>query len=69
MQAYRIEMILAQDGIITLNDLPFQEGETVEVIVLPFPSPMQDGYPLRGKPVAYLEPAEPVACEDWEALR
>jgi len=26
-------------------------------------------YPLRGKPIRYIDPIEPVAEEDWEALR
>ena len=26
-------------------------------------------YPLRGVPVEYLDPAEPVAESDWSALR
>jgi len=69
MQAYRVEMILTQDGVITLSDLPFQEGEMVEVIVLPQLFPVRDGYPLRGTPIVYQEPTDPVAQEDWEALR
>ena len=26
-------------------------------------------YPLRGKPVAYIDPFEPVAQNDWDAQR
>jgi hypothetical protein len=34
MQAYRIETTLQQDGTVTLQHLPFQAGEPVEIIVL-----------------------------------
>jgi hypothetical protein len=26
-------------------------------------------YPLRGLPIQYLDPTEPVALEDWDALQ
>lgn len=70
LQACRIETTLTQNGTLTLDHLPFLAGETVEVIVLPnalLPS-SQDRYPLRGTPVQYQEPTEPVAEQEWEAL-
>ena len=56
---------------LTLNDLPFRAGETVEVILVSHSSSTKskNSYPLRGKPVRYIEPTEPVAEEDWELLR
>jgi len=70
LQAHRIETTLTQDGTLILEHLPFQAGETVEVIVLTnsFPSPTQDRYPLRGTSIEYLDPLEPVAEQDWEVL-
>jgi len=55
--------------VITLRDLPFRRGESVEVIVLPFAAVAAAGsrYPLRGTPVTFLAPTEPVADADWEA--
>ena len=46
----------------------FEAREQVEVIVLPhaFPTPAQAAYSLRGTPVRYQEPLEPVAETDWE---
>ncbi len=29
----------------------------------------QDRYPLRGLPFTYIDPTEPVAVDDWEALQ
>jgi hypothetical protein len=70
MQAYRVETTLTQDGTLTLRNLPLQAGESVEVIILVRPSavPGPQRYPLRGLPLRYIEPTEPVAQADWEAL-
>jgi hypothetical protein len=71
MSTYHVETKLTEDGKLTLNDLPFHAGEAVEVIVMlrpPNPATV-DRYPLRGKPIQYIEPTEPVAKRDWEALR
>ena len=69
MQAHRAETILSEDGVITLRNLPFSRGESVEVIVLPSPSAKETGpkYPLRGKSVKLIAPTEPVAEGDWES--
>jgi len=29
----------------------------------------QNRYPLRGRPFTYIDPTEPVAVDDWEALQ
>lgn len=64
----RIETTLQQDGTLTLKDLPFQAGETVEVIVTHKPTSHNGNqYPLRGSEVIYIEPFEPVAVTDWES--
>ena len=69
MQAYRVETTVAQDGTLTLSNLPLREGESVEVIILVQPSVTlgHPRYPLRGMPVCYIDPTEPVAEADWEA--
>jgi len=71
MQAHRAETTLSEDGVITLRDIPFRRGESVEVIVLPFSNTSVSGsrYPLRGTPVRLLAPTEPVADADWEAVQ
>ncbi len=69
MQAHRAETTLSEDGVLTLYDIPFRRGESVEVIVLPFATPAASGsrYPLRGTPVTLVAPTKPVADVDWEA--
>jgi hypothetical protein len=68
MLAHRIEAIVAQDKTLTLQNLPFQSGEHVEVIILSQPQRDvgQNRYPLRGIPTQYTDPTEPVAEDDWD---
>ena len=70
MQAYRVETTLEQDGMLTLSNLPLRAGEAVEVIISVQPSCLaldRQRYPLRGMPVHYVDPTEPVAQTEWEA--
>ena len=72
MQAYRLETTIPEDNTLTLQSLPFQAGEMVEVIILSrdaASSTPRDRYRLRGIPVTYVNPTEPVAQGDWEAVR
>lgn len=73
LQAHRVETTLQQDGTLTLDYLPFQAGESVEVIVLRRPAASvadTNPYPLRGVSVHYAEPFEPVAAvQEWDATR
>jgi hypothetical protein len=71
MQAVRVNTTIQEDGTLTVSHLPLQAGEVVEVIILVQPATTrpQDCYPLRGTPMTYIDPAEPVAEADWEAAR
>lgn len=71
MNAHRVETTLNQDGTLTLRDIPFQAGDTVEVIILERPRKPggENPYPLRGEPVRYADPTDPVAETEWDALR
>ncbi len=70
MDAVRIETTVDERGELHLTKLPFPAGEPVEVIVVPKPARQQgNGFPLRGVPIAYDRPTDPVAEEDWDALR
>jgi hypothetical protein len=71
MQAFRVNTTIQEDGILTVSHLPLQAGEVVEVIILVQPATAwpQDCYPLRGTPMTYIDPTEPVAEADWEAAR
>lgn len=70
-QAYRVHSQVSPDGSLKLENLPFQPGEEVEVIVLAEERRAREErhYPLRGKPLVYEDPTAPVADSDWQALR
>lgn len=71
MEAYRTEAKLEREGELRLSDLPFHAGDEVEVIVLRQDSAqtVENPYPLRGLPIRYEDPTEPVAESDWDALK
>ncbi len=71
MTSYKIETTMTDDGVLTLQGLPFQAGEAVEVVIQPLVStkPTNKEYLLRGHVVKYDEPFEPVAPDDWEATQ
>lgn len=73
LQAHRIETTLTQNGTLTLDHLPFQAGEAVEIIVLTTASSqhrvfLQDRATLHGTLLEYHDPLEPVAEQDRDAL-
>ena len=71
MRAYKVETTIPEDGILALDSLPFRAGEAVEVIILSRDEPPREKVrgSLRGKVLHYERPTEPVADEDWDALR
>ncbi|HYU31412.1 MAG TPA: hypothetical protein VEW48_04560 [Thermoanaerobaculia bacterium] len=74
MQAYKTAAKIERQGELRLLDLPFQAGDEVEVILLRREpaEPTQrkkNPYPLRGLPIRYEDPTEPVAEDDWEVLQ
>jgi hypothetical protein len=68
MEAYRIETTVRPDGSVKLEGLPYAVGQAVEVVVLPHDTRGQTAsYSLRGTPITYVDPTDPVSAEDWEA--
>jgi len=67
----RIEATLEKDGTLTLKNLPFHAGDVVEVTINPkTDTTRQKGRQrLRGTPISYKAPFEPVAADDWESAR
>lgn len=68
MEAFRVETTVQSDGSVKLEGLPFAVGQTVEIIVLSHDraNPPDRGS-LRGTPITYVDPTEPVSAEDWKA--
>ncbi len=71
MSIYRTTTTVTSNGTLTIEHLPFEPGEQVEVVVSHSSqaSDTQQRYPLRGTPIRYIDPFGGVAEEDWEALK
>ena len=70
MQAHQIETAVQSNGKIVLENLPFDEGEEVEIIILETKVKKETAQKsLRGTLLKYEQPFEPIAVEDWEALK
>lgn len=71
MQAYAYETTVDKGGMLTIKNLPFTDGETVEVIIILRPKlkHTKKRYPFWGKPIKYLNPTDPVAETDWEVIK
>ena len=65
----KVRKILEKDGTLTLEELPYQKGDQVEVTILPTSSPskIENSYSLRGTVIRFETPTDPVADSEWEA--
>jgi len=74
MQDVKLEAVVSSDGGLWIEALPFPAGTRVEVIVRGRKTetqapPETDRYPLRGKPIRYVDPFEGVATDAWDAMK
>jgi hypothetical protein len=72
MEAVRIEATVQPNGRIVVENLPFAEGDRVEVIVLEASDSDRRATEnrLKGKLLKYQDPFEPAAPEgDWDVLK
>ena len=57
METLRVEKVIQQNGTVVLENLPFGEGETIEIIILKPKAEGEKGrYPLRGTVYKYENP-------------
>ena len=72
MNAHVVETVIPESGEIKIKNYPFQPGDNVQIIMLKL-EPRKAGnartFTMRGLPLTYIDPTEPVAMEDWEALK
>jgi hypothetical protein len=73
MKSHKAEVVLTEDGALTLRNIPFHCGDCVEVVVRKLPKeiahPNGNRYPYHGIVIQYQDPTEPVALDDWEATQ
>jgi hypothetical protein len=71
METHWMNATIGEHGELVLENLPFKPGQSVEVFVLPRPMPRAHGDKgaLGDSVLEYRGPFEPVASEDWEALK
>ena len=67
---YQVKTRIEPAGTIVLHDLPFHEGEPVLVVVKTcLPQVEKQSYSLRGLPLEYANPFDPVADDEWSVLQ
>lgn len=72
METVRVEAVVQRNGRLIIDDLPFDEGEIVEVVVsdVKGSDSITEDNPLKGSVLKYDEPFGPaVPLEDWEVLK
>jgi hypothetical protein len=67
MEAHWKEAIIDPQRGVILNDLPFEPGEAVEILIVSKSRlTFSETASLAGSVLTYQDPCEPVALEDWE---
>ena len=73
MEAVRIETTVQPNGRVVVENLPFDEGDKVEIIILEAKEEISDQhepYPLRGTAYKYEDPFSPlISLEDWQPFK
>ena len=71
MQAHWRDAAVGAQGELHLEGLPFEPGQPVEVLVISktADSTTSADRSLQDSVLEFRDPTEPVACEDWDALR
>ncbi|MGR3317862.1 MAG: hypothetical protein ACUZ8O_05220 [Candidatus Anammoxibacter sp.] len=71
MHKCQIEATISKDKALTIKGLPFQAGDKVDVIVesCKHQKVSSKKYPLKGKPINYVDPFACVSEKDWEVLK
>jgi hypothetical protein len=70
-EAHRTEATIGGHGTLLLQNLPFEPGQPVEVLVVSRQrtEAEETSRSLLGSVLEYRDPFQPVADEEWEALR
>ncbi|MBV6477672.1 MAG: hypothetical protein HGGPFJEG_00416 [Ignavibacteria bacterium] len=69
METYKTKTKIKKSHKLELEDIPFDNGEEVEVTISKVEKKSNGKYTLRGSLIKYDEPFEPIDEDDWEALK
>ena len=69
MQSFYAETVVQEDGKLSLEDLPFLHGQSVQVFISARESISAERCPLRGTVLKYERPFDPVAQGEWTAAQ
>lgn len=69
METFYAETILQEDGKLTLDHLPFSQGDALHIFISASKPASGERYPLHGTVLKYERPFEPVAQDDWTAVQ
>ncbi len=69
MDTFKTKTIIKKNHKLELDNIPFNNGEEVEVTISPAEKKSNDEYTLRGTLSKYVDPFEPVDEDDWEASK
>ena len=67
-----VQATVGAHGSVTLDQLPYEPGQRVDVTISPISSQVADQtrrYSLSGLKVEYEQPFESVAADEWEATK
>lgn len=70
METHQIQKTVLPNGMIVIENLPFEVGEKVNIkIVKSEDVDPHNLYPLRGTPYRYDDPFSPlISLDDWEPM-
>ena len=69
MNTYKTKTIIKRNHKIEIENLPFQDGDNVNIIVTKVENEHESKYELRGTILKYENPFDSVAEDDWEVLK
>ncbi len=69
METYKTKAKVKNNHRIQIENVPFNDGETVEITIDKIKEDNTSAYPLRGTKYKYEDPFEPAfPPKDWEVL-
>ena len=69
METFKTKTSVKKNHKIELENVPFENGEDVEIEISLKEKNINNNYPLRGSLLKYEDPFDPIVEDDWEVLK